>query len=350
VKALARLVVAVLFFVSGSPEEALAQWQTVTPGGETTCSDGSPYRFFVHPGDPSKLLIEFEGGGACWSGATCEADLFNRTVISDPEVARQEGLLQGIYDRTHPENPLRDFTHVYIPYCTGDLHWGNVAPSYLGPSGRSFVIQHKGAVNASAALNWAAEQVPAPAELVVAGCSAGGYGAALWSARIARAYPAARLVELADSAAGVVSDGFFATLLATWNVEDAWPDFIPGLSLGEQDPATLTLPQLYASVASYYPTAWFSQLNTRADGVQTLFYSLSKNSISSADAAEWSAKMVESVEKISGENPNFRAYLAPGTEHCVINRPAFYTQTVGGTKLSAWVSALIGGSDPGQIR
>ena len=24
-----------------------------------------------------------------------------------------------------------DYTHVYVPYCTGDLHWGNSTVEYL---------------------------------------------------------------------------------------------------------------------------------------------------------------------------------------------------------------------------
>lgn len=333
-----------------APPSALAQWETVVPAGDTICSDGSPYRFFVHRGDPAKLLIEFEGGGACWSGSTCEADVYNKRVISDPEVARQTGQLQGIYDRTNPANPVRDFTHVYIPYCTGDLHWGNAATTYTGSNGAPLSIQHKGAVNASSALNWAAENVAAPGQVVVAGCSAGGYGAAVWSAKIARAYPGARFVQLADSAAGVVPDGFFGTTLTNWNVAAAWPDFIPDLALDRVDPMTLTLPRLYTSVATFFPTASFSQFNTRSDLVQTFFYSLAKGTISPSDGADWSARMVGNVEEISAGNPNFRAYLAPGIEHCVINRASFFTQSVGGVKFSDWVNALLQGADPGQVR
>ncbi len=333
------------------PAGAEAQgWETVVPGGETICSDGSPYRFFVHRGDPGRLLVEFEGGGACWSGATCEADVYNKTVTSDPETARQTGQLQGIYDRGNPANPLKDYTHVYIPYCTGDLHWGNAVASYTGASGKPLMIQHKGAANAATALNWAGVNVPAPAQVVVAGCSAGGYGAALWSAKIAQAYPGARMVELADSAAGVVPDGFFATTLTSWNVADAWPAFIPDLALDRVDPSTLTLPKLYTAVAGFFPTASFSQFNTRADSTQIFFYVLTKGSISVTDPVDWSMKMAANVEQISAASPNFRAYLAPGTEHCIINRPSFYTQAVGGKKFSDWVTTLLSGADPGQVR
>ncbi len=341
---------ALLLVLALAPRALAQQWETIVPGGDTVCSDGSPYRFFVHRGDASKLLIEFEGGGACWSGSTCEADVYNRRVISDPETARQTGELQGIYDRTNPLNPLKDYTHVYIPYCTGDLHWGNATASYTGFTGAPYTIQHKGAANATTALNWAGENVAAPSQVVVAGCSAGGYGAALWSAKIAQAYPGARMVQLADSAAGVVPEGFFTTTLASWNVADAWPTFIPSLALDRVDPATLTLPKLYTSVASFFPTASFSQFNTRTDSVQIFFYALSKGSITANDAADWSTKMVGNVEQISAESPNFRAYLAAGVEHCVINRPSFYTQAVGGRKFSEWVRSLLEGSDPGQVR
>ena len=349
-RSIPRLVV-LAFAVALAPGSVLAQeWEAVAPGGDTICSDGSPYRFFVHRGDPNRLLIEFEGGGACWSGSTCEADVYNRNVLSDPEAARQAGQLQGIYDRTNPANPLKDYTHVYIPYCTGDLHWGNATATYTSVSGSPYVVQHKGAVNAATALNWAGANVPAPSQVVVAGCSAGGYGAALWSAKIARAYPGARMVELADSAAGVVPEGFFATTLASWNVVDAWPGFIPDLALDRVDPMTLTLPKLYTSVSSFFPTASFSQFNNRTDTVQIFFYALSKGTIAATDAIDWSAKMVSNVEQISAASPNFRAYLAPGTEHCVINRPSFYTQAVSGRKFSDWVTSLLTGADPGQVR
>ena len=98
------------------------------------------------------------------------------------------------------------------------------------------------------------------------------------------------------------------------------------------DPKTLSLPYLYSSIAGYFPTAAFSQFNTRSDTVQTFFYVLSKGSISATDATDWSAKMVANVEQTSATTPTFRAYLAPGTDHCIINKASFYTQTVSGKK------------------
>ena len=82
--------VAVLAACAALAAPAAAQWVTIEPGGSTVCSDGSPYRFFVHPGDPAKLLVEFEGGGGCWNDTTCTSDVYSRRITLDPEVARQQ--------------------------------------------------------------------------------------------------------------------------------------------------------------------------------------------------------------------------------------------------------------------
>lgn len=331
-----------------APVPALAQWETLSPGGDTVCSDGSPWKFFVQRGDPNKLLLEFEGGGGCWSAATCELDVYTRRVTIDPETARQQGLLVGIYDRANPENPFQDWTHVYIPYCTADLHWGNSATTYEGSAGK-FVVQHKGAVNAATALQWASDNVPSPSQVFVAGCSAGGYGAILWSAQIAARWPAARMTHLSDSAAGVVAPGLFATLMTSWNVSSSWPSFIPALNLDTLDRSALTLPKFYDAVLGYYPSAGFSQFNTQSDTTQAFFYGLSKGTVEVGDQAEWTAQMLSNLEQIQA-NPNFASFLAPGSQHCVINRPELYTTTVNGQRLVDWVKQLIDTGSAGRVR
>lgn len=343
---LARKLAVPLFAALLVAAPAAAQWQTIAPGGATACSDGSPYRFFIHPGDPAKLLVEFEGGGGCWSGSTCEADVYTKRITVDPELARQQGLLVGIYDRANPDNPVRDYTHVYVPYCTGDLHWGNKTQTYTGSIG-GFSIEHKGAVNAASAVDWAFENVPAPSNVLVAGCSAGGYGAVLWSAHVMNRYPGASVAQLADSAAGVVPQGFFQTLLESWGVESVWPGFIPALSLDTLDRSRLTLADVYSGIAGHFPLFGFSQFNTLQDSTQIFFYALSQGGLVTAD--EWSGRMQQSVATIAAQNVNFAAYTAPGTQHCVINRPELYTTAVGGVRLTDWLRALLSTGRPGSV-
>ena len=340
-----RAIMALLFLALGV-SRLEAQWQAIEPGGPTICADGSAYRFFVYPGDPSKLLVEFEGGGACWDAATCATSIYSRRIASDPLTAEQSGLLVGIYDRKNPDNPFRDWTHVYVPYCTGDLHWGNNDKTYAGASG-SFIVRHRGAVNATAALSWTYENVPAPRQVFVAGCSAGGYGSILWSAYVMAHYSGASAVQLSDSAAGVVPPGFFATPLANWNAGAAWPNFIPALSLDRLDPSRVTMADFYTGVAGYYPLSAFSQFNRLADSTQVFFYILTKGALVTPE--EWAAQMQASVAQVQSTSPNFFGYTAPGTEHCVINSPAVYTTEVGGVRLVDWIRKLAETRSPASV-
>jgi hypothetical protein len=325
---------------------AAAQWQTIEPGGDTVCSDGSPYRFFVHPGDPGRLLVEFEGGGGCWSAETCALEIYTRRITTDPELARRLGLVVGIYDRTNPQNPFREWTHVYVPYCTGDLHWGNSARVYGGAAG-TYTIQHKGAVNAAAALRWTSENILAPRQVAVAGCSAGGYGSILWAPSVMSRYPGASIVHLSDSAAGVVPPGFFTTVLASWDVSAAWPKDIAPLALEALDPARLTLADLYTGIAGHYPLSTFSQFNTLTDSTQLFFYALT--GAPTATPADWSAQMQASIAALKTANANFVAYTAPGSQHCIINSPGFYTTSVHGVRLVDWVGNLVSARPPASV-
>src|SRR5262245_33307519 len=42
-----------------------SEWMAIEPGGDTTCARGDEFRFFVRGGTLNKLVIVFDGGGAC---------------------------------------------------------------------------------------------------------------------------------------------------------------------------------------------------------------------------------------------------------------------------------------------
>jgi Pectinacetylesterase len=72
-----------------------------------------------------------------------------------------------------PAQPFRDWSWVFIPSCSGDIHLGDRRVRY-GP----VTVQQRGWHNAHAAMDWAFAHVPNPAAVLVAGCSAGSVGSA----------------------------------------------------------------------------------------------------------------------------------------------------------------------------
>jgi|EP01046_Picozoa_sp_COSAG06_P067538 hypothetical protein len=78
-----------LFCLLLGPPPAAAQdrsWQTIAPGGDTQCGYGAEFRFHFRPGAPGSngLVIDFQGGGACWSAATCALPIWLPTASGPP--------------------------------------------------------------------------------------------------------------------------------------------------------------------------------------------------------------------------------------------------------------------------
>src|SRR5215207_1737695 len=162
--------------------QALAQqgsrasaWQRIELGGAALCAHGTPYAFWIHEGTTDDLLVYFQGGGGCWNADTCRETAAEFNGFYDSRITANDAPsnLSGIFDLDRPENPFHDYNIVYIPVCTGDVHWGDNVHTYTDPEEGDVTINFKGYVNASAALNWAYEHFPQPESVFVSGCSAG---------------------------------------------------------------------------------------------------------------------------------------------------------------------------------
>ena len=145
-------------------------WTKVLAPASCRCSDGTPYHYWVRPGDPGKVLFFLAGGGACFSAETCAAESATYTVNLEGDGGPGDG---GIFDLDNEANPLADHSMVVVPYCTGDLHLGTVVHDYGG----GVEVHHNGYANASTALAATAALFPEATEVVVAGSSAGSAGA-----------------------------------------------------------------------------------------------------------------------------------------------------------------------------
>ena len=113
------------------------------------CQDSSQYSFFARRGTENKLLMYYEGGGACWDGATCGLELCKQDVNLDkytPLTAGGGDFGGGFADLTNPDNPFKDWHVVYVPYCSCDVHWGDAANDYpetvIIPGAFSFPERH----------------------------------------------------------------------------------------------------------------------------------------------------------------------------------------------------------------
>lgn len=314
-------------------------WNEIRPGGSTVCARGEPYAFWVYPGQTDRLVIDFIGGGACWSAETCAAGGRFDDSVGALRWAVEFGYSRGIYDKLREDNPLHGAWHVMVPYCTGDVHWGDADVRYA-TGGNAFVIRHRGAANARAVLDYTYRAMPDPARVVVTGCSAGAYGSALWSAHIARHYDGVPLVQLGDSGAGVITDTFFRDSFPAWKAEAAFPSFIPELDPRRADLRALSLIDLYLGVARHLPYARFGEFVRMHDENQISYFT----AMGGRTPDQWTAQMLESVSVIERGTPNFGAFIAGGTGHCITTGDDMYTVQAGGVRFVDWLRKLVAGS------
>jgi hypothetical protein len=344
-------------------------------GGPELNDAGSPvpastdYYFFVQQGNPNRLLIGFDGGGACWDAFTCIASpLSGRSAytVSLDETPDRLANGEGFFDASNPENPYRNYTKVFIPYCSADVHWGSKDTTYvlnLGPGVQlPWTIHHRGTDNVLAVLDWLQKNgdqeygidFGRARDVTVTGASAGGYGADVGFAYVAELTPRARLNLISDAAIGVLTEQFYTTAIynpanpgsESWGFPDNLPSWVPGfdealLAQGAAFPNGF-LPSIFAALTNYKPDARLASLTSNLDLVQIAFYGLMKGELVPSDAtvAEWYFAMAQ-MTAATATLPNYRFFIDAGTFHTFIGSDQrVYEVGANGVKLADWVWAM----------
>jgi hypothetical protein len=308
----------------------------VYPGGATGCldPDAPEYRFQVVPGDLDKVVIQFQGGGLCWSDQTFSLGVCTTKAMPDQK---------GIFER-RKGNPFINFTIVNVLYCSGDFHAGNVSE----PFG-----QQVGLENTRAVLHWTLINFPHVDTLVLSGSSAGSMAVQVYARKILTSY-AGRFrsaVVLADSAAGVSPPGMEPTLMEQYLCQSP---MVLDAGFGEQcDVGDLTIPEMYRDAMAAFPDVTFANLNSKTDLVQILYYDLWTDLEShdpNIDGTRYYAE-VNRIFEAHNTMPNYISYQINGLHHVYLQLDAFFTtdpEGPGGNGLSAspvlvdWIAGLLG--------
>jgi hypothetical protein len=159
------------------------------------CSDGSAYPVYLRQGDPEKVLVFFEGGGACWDAATCFGPV-PFTFHKDRESPLEDRILLLKDSELHG---FKDYSLLFIPYCTGDVFVGRHVAHY----GKK-TVNHLGRLNLEKALDQIEDAyglLGRAREVVAYGESAGAIGVvANVDLLEARTHPEASKSAFVDSA------------------------------------------------------------------------------------------------------------------------------------------------------
>lgn len=284
-----------------------------------TCADGSPTGIGVNLSDASDdVMVFMAGGGACWDTNTC---FTQKTAVhieggygkSDfqSEIA---GIGGAFIVQRNANNPFKDASWIYVPYCTGDLHAGQNVAMYDA----THEVHHVGRINASALLARVAATRPTASTVWLVGASAGGYGVAFDRDLARLVWPQAKVHVLADSAPLVTLE---PARWAAWQA--AWHPTFPSTcatcanDLGAMPAAlrsTMAAGDRYGLLAS-----------TR-DQTISAYFGITMDQLSTETLAAQAA-----MSPANGQ----AAFVLAATTHVLLGTPA--VQTSSGLALSAWV-------------
>jgi hypothetical protein len=292
------------------------------------CGNGEGTGVGVNLGTSDRVVVYFEGGGACWNGLTCFSaqtatgitegfgeSQFNEQVVN--------GKLAGsIFDRQTGTNVFKDATYVYIPYCTGDVHGGAKVTTY-DPNPP---VYHVGRTNAELAIKRIAANFKGKtSRLVVSGSSAGGFGAAINYERFATAFAPTRVDLIDDS--GPPIPAAKTTYLDQWNASwDLFGSFPKDCAACATDPAFI-MPYY----AAKYPGSRFALLSYDHDNVISKFYGLSQD--------EFKVVIEDVASTQFAKLTNGRYFYVAGTSHTMLRT---LSTASGGTTLGAFLTSMVG--------
>jgi hypothetical protein len=298
---------------SGQPIQAPKNTWTWVDFPDSSCGDGTATGIGINPGDSPNVLVFLEGGGACSSFGTCRAGFLGATILTDgPFGALEFGILstttasgatfqRSVLDRTETANPFRDWSLVYVPYCTGDVHGGDNVASYPDPEGGSRAFHHVGHKNVQAFLRRLTATFPDAPKLAVVGTSAGGFGAFVNYETFRTSWPAAQVYLIDDSGPPLQGSEARAQVDQfdlSWNINQTLDVPCPSC---RQD-----LSNALPALASRHPADRMSLLSYQRDTTIPVFFGIETGMF--VERLRATADVID-----GGTAPNARYFLFGGT-------------------------------------
>ncbi len=309
------------------------------------CIVGTPYSVFTKVRNPRKVLIFLQGGGACWD------DFYNCNPVVESQVPPPPpvGIWGDSFDAGAGaiENPLSDFSIVYLPYCDGSVFTGDndvfdpdypaaVAPSLgVPPELVPPVRFHRGLQNLTAGIDIARDMFPRARKIVVAGSSAGGVGAASFAPFLTRlAYGNWRdLVVFNDAGPNAINLLDIPALLARqndWRFDQYYPASCDACDPLGQGTAIVDwrLKNDRTIRESFY--------STDGDGTNRFFVKVPTQQ-------QYRELIVTEHGKLNERYPRrYKRFIQSGsTSHTALQTPLYYVGTANEVPLYRWVEDFV---------
>jgi len=312
---------------------------TWVPFPETRCGNNSATGLGINP-SPSggtRVVVFLDEGGGCWDATTCIALQTATNYNSGYGQAKFANdaasfLAAGFFDRTRVSNPFRDDSFVFLPYCSGDVFAGNnPSINYAGN-----IRSHLGYANVGAYLERIVPTFRGASRVILAGSSAGGFGATFNWSRTQAAFGNVRVDVIDDSGTFMPPAIVPVTTTAqqarfnNWNLAATIP----------ADCATCAdgLDNIYAYNAQRFPNQRGALLSFRNDTTLSAFYQIT------------TTQFAQGLDIVRAQHfdpfVTRRYFVLAGSGHVLFGNPATVGAT--GTTLEQFLTQMLN-DDPNWV-
>ncbi|HEY4121494.1 MAG TPA: pectin acetylesterase-family hydrolase, partial [Byssovorax sp.] len=361
-----------------SPINVVDDTWTYVPIAGSTCMNGTPTGIGINKISTSDdVVIYLEGGNACFNTLSCFATYhpngYGQTDFDHDLASPDSELNFPIFTRptgggtgggggsggggTGGGGPaagqlFKDYNFVYVPYCTGDVHAGDLDTTVAG------VYRHfHGAENMDRYLARIVATFPGARNVIVTGSSAGGFGAAFNYDRVSNAFGPNVNVTLLDDSGPPMSSDFVAPCLQkhfieTWGLDHT----LPADCTDCRPDSGVFMEPLVRFLVTKYGGQRLGLISSTQDKTISGFWSFGDDNCANIevmggyDGTMYTDGLTDLRNNIVGSGNNFRMFLIDGTgslpngttnsSHVWLNWDP-YTVNSNGTNLGAWLQEFL---------
>lgn len=298
--------------------------------------------------DAPGLMIYLQGGGACFNDASCN----NNPKAFDSNDFLGWAVLggnSGIFNRGQAANAVKDWHMVFVPYTSGDLHFGQSPSADPATDEKNFV----GYENMQLILALLSNYFTDVDDVLLTGSSAGGYGATFNWAETEAAFGTIPVHLVNDCGPLPADDLAFAPCLQQ-RFRDEF-QLNTGLPAACADCFSISgdsLNQLYAYYGQQFSAGDgnLGLIAFKEDAVIRAFFDFGTDDCATIEGAfgSYAGSILEDAMIDLNDNhlaPNgWSSFLMDGNAHVALGGADYYNKTISGTSLADWVSSVINGT------
>ena len=327
-------------------------WIEIAPEGIVSGS-GEPVYTEMRLGTENKVIVFFYGGGISVNEYMASRPYIGTWTFADEIGFYAEDLVGTIPDYLESglgtdfrTSPFRDWTILIIPYTTGDFHIGTADYEYTDMDGEPGVLHHHGYTNFRAIMDEAMLYLDeAPEQLLVAGWSAGGFGAAALAGELAEDYfPDAGHVTVCVDSSILIWDDFPETVTEVWGAPEEIAD-----RFRTANPIVDLMSSLYDA---YGDSMTYLYIGSTRDGALTRYQNFFNTGIYRATNAQGDLFLLslrDTLSEMKENVPTLGVYLFDNlpfsmypnqfrlTQHTMLITPMMFTRQTDRVRPADWL-------------